>query len=145
LLSIAGCLGMTGMNADGVGVCINNLRSLDARVGVVWSALVRRMLYERHASTAHRVLMRAPMSSGHHYLIADAREAFGVETSGRKKELVFEARFDEDPRASFVHTNHCVGVEVAAVSEVSPVSTTKERYASLCESLVRAPIAARSP
>ncbi|MCC6874959.1 MAG: hypothetical protein IT378_11695 [Sandaracinaceae bacterium] len=139
-LSITGCLGMAGLNASGVGVTINNLRSLDARLGVVWPALVRRMLGEAGADRARQVLLRAPMSSGHHYLVADRTEAFGVETSGRKKEQVFHARFDESPNASFVHTNHCVGVDVASVSTVSPTSTTKERYAWLSASLARAPI-----
>lgn len=139
LLSITGCLGMAGMNAAGVGVTINNLRSDDARVGVVWPALVRRMLAEREAEAARHVLMTAPMSSGHHYLIASATRAYGVETSGVLKGVVFDSRWERDE--AFVHTNHCVGAEVAAVSSVAPTSTTRERYAWLAQSLAERPLA----
>jgi isopenicillin-N N-acyltransferase like protein len=138
LLTIAGCLGMTGMNEAGVGVTINNLKSRDARVGVVWPALVRRMLAERHAQAAKHVLMTAPLSSGHHYLVASAERAYGVETSGALKSVVFESELA--PGASYLHTNHCIGEEVARVSWVSPASTTHERYARIEESLRGRPI-----
>jgi isopenicillin-N N-acyltransferase-like protein len=132
MLSIVGCLGMTGMNASGVGVCINNLKSHDARVGVVWPALVRRMLAEREAEAALHVLMTAPMSSGHHYLIASAERAYGVETSGRLKEIVWQSEWSDGDR--YVHTNHCLGSSIEKVSWVSPTSTTRERYEHLVES-----------
>lgn len=138
LLTITGCLGMTGMNAAGVGVTINNLRSNDSRVGVVWPALVRRMLREQSACAAYEVLMAAPMSSGHHYIVASAEHAYGVETSGRLKEVAFES--DWSAPASYVHTNHCVGSEVAAVSSVAPTSTTRERYRWLSESIDSRPL-----
>ncbi len=139
LLSITGCLGMAGMNAAGVGVTINNLRSDDARVGVIWPALVRRMLAEREAEAAKHVLLTAPMSSGHHYLIASATRAYGVETSGVLKSVVFESRWAEDE--AYVHTNHCVGPEVAAVSSIAATSTTRERYAWLTRSIAERPLA----
>jgi len=44
VLTITGCVGMAGINTNGVAVTINNLKSLDARVGVLWPALVRKML-----------------------------------------------------------------------------------------------------
>jgi isopenicillin-N N-acyltransferase-like protein len=139
LLSITGCLGMAGLNAAGVGVTINNLKSNDARVGVVWSALVRRMLAEREAEAAKHVLMTAPMSSGHHYLVASAERAYGVETSGAIKHVAFEAAWAERD-ASYVHTNHCLTEEVGAVSTVSPTSTTRERYSYLTKSVAAKPL-----
>lgn len=140
LLTITGCLGMAGMSAAGVGVTINNLRSNDARVGVVWPALVRRMLREREPEAAKHVLMTAPMSSGHHYIVGSAERAYGVETSGALKSVVFETEWGSGESA-YVHTNHCVeGSEVARVSSVAPTSTTRERYAWLTESVARRPI-----
>jgi isopenicillin-N N-acyltransferase-like protein len=139
LLSITGCLGMAGMNAAGVGVTINNLRSNDARVGVVWPALVRRMLREREAQAAKHVLMTAPMSSGHHYIVGSAERAYGVETSGVLKSVVFESEWKDAD--AYVHTNHCVeGSGVASVSSVAKASTTRERYAWLVESVAQRPI-----
>lgn len=122
LMSIVGCLGMAGLNRDGVAVGINNLRSTDARVGIVWSALVRRMLRERSASAAYDVLMDAPIGSGHHYLIADPSTFLGVETSGVEKRTVFRG---EAP--TWVHTNHCFDPDIAAVSNVVETSTTFTR------------------
>jgi isopenicillin-N N-acyltransferase-like protein len=137
LLSIVGCLGMAGMNAHGVGITINNLRSNDARVGLVWPALVRRVLAERTAEAAARVVETAPLGSGHHYLVADAREAIGIETSGRLAERW--ARADLAMIGSgFHHENHCLGVRVKEVSSISPISTTLERHAWLDRSLTRA-------
>ncbi len=139
LLSITGCPGMAGMNAGGVGVTINNLKSNDARIGVVWPALVRRMLAEREVEAAKRVLMSAPMSSGHHYLVASGERAYGVETSGVIKHVAFEAEWPHGA-ASYVHTNHCLTDEVSAVSWVSETSTTRERYGWLTRSVAERPL-----
>jgi isopenicillin-N N-acyltransferase-like protein len=140
LFTLVGCLGMTGLNAAGVGVTINNLKSHDARVGVVWPALVRALLGERRATAAHHRLVTAPLSSGHHYLLADGDVALGVETSGARKATVFRARWAETPGAAFVHTNHCHGAPTEAVSWVAPTSTTRERYAWLTASLAAAQV-----
>ena len=141
--SITGCLALAGMNDAGVGVTINNLKSTDARVGVVWPALVRRMLRERGADAAKHVLMTAPMSSGHHYAIVDAERAYGIETSGALKSVVFDARFAESPGATFVHTNHCLDESVGAVSWVADWSTSYDRYDWLCHSVHGRPIESR--
>ncbi|HJL15220.1 MAG TPA: C45 family peptidase [Sandaracinaceae bacterium LLY-WYZ-13_1] len=138
--TITGCLALAGLNDAGLGVTINNLKSTDARVGVVWPALVRRMLREREAEAAKHVLMTAPMSSGHHYLFATADRAYGVETSGVLKSVVFDARFDDETRAAFVHTNHCLDESVAAVSWVADWSTSYDRYDWLDTSLSARPL-----
>ncbi len=138
MLSIAGCLGMAGMNEHGVGVAINNLRSDDARLGLVWPALVRRALCATSASEARDEVLRAPLGSGHHYLVADASRAYGIETSGTRRDVWAEADLTR-PGAGFHHENHCLGARVAEVSSVSPVSTTLERHA-----LIEASLAARA-
>ena len=137
--TITGCLGMTGLNARGVGVTINNLKSTDAKVGVVWPALVRRILRERTAAAARDVLTTAPLGSGHHYIVADAHDAFGIESSGRWKKIVYDGT-----EPSYVHTNHCLDPEVAEVTQVSPTSTTHDRYARLVASLRDSPLTGRA-
>jgi isopenicillin-N N-acyltransferase-like protein len=101
-LTLAGCLGMAGMASTGVAVAINNLYSTDGRVGMVWPALVRAMLSCASAADAHALLQHTPLSSGHHYVIADGRDFFGVETSGELKVLT-----QTGARAAHLHTNHC--------------------------------------
>ncbi len=135
MLSITGCVGMAGLNGAGVGVTINNLRSFDAAIGVVWPALVRRLLRERSARVAFDLLMDSPIASGHHYLIADPDEGFGVETSGQLRRVVFD-----DPNGTFVHTNHCLDPEVEACSAVAPGSTTFERYDLMTASIRERPV-----
>lgn len=113
-LTLTGCLGMAGIGRSGVAVTINNLTSTDARVGLVWPALVRAMLGDPDARTAYARLLAAPLSSGHHYMIADGRDFFGVETSGELKVLT-----QVGPKAAHVHTNHCF----------DPVLRTRENVA----------------
>lgn len=128
MLSIAGCLGMAGLSRRGVGITINNLKSDDARVGLVWPALVRRVLKAESARAARDVVLGAPLGSGHHYLVADAARAFGIETSGTLSEVWAEADL-HDVGAGFHHENHCRGTQVSAVSSISPISTTLLRHA----------------
>jgi isopenicillin-N N-acyltransferase-like protein len=101
-LTLTGCLGMAGIGRSGVAVTINNLTSTDAKVGLVWPALVRSMLEADNARVAYERLLAAPLSSGHHYMIADGTDFFGVETSGELKVLT-----QVGPKAAHVHTNHC--------------------------------------
>jgi isopenicillin-N N-acyltransferase like protein len=101
-LTLTGCLGAVGLSGRGVAVTINNLSSTDGRVGVVWPALVRAMLEEPHARAAYELLLRTPLSSGHHYVVADGHDYYGVECSGELKVLT-----QLGPRAAHLHTNHC--------------------------------------
>jgi len=138
LFTITGCTGMTGMNAAGVGITINNLKSQDARVGVVWPALVRRALFERSAEAARDVVMKSPLGSGHHYLVASESAAFGIETSGTRRTIVYDGK-----ATSFVHTNHCLDADVGEVTTVAATSTTQRRFDALTHSIAQTPITAR--
>ena len=135
LLSLTGCLGMCGMSRRGVGIAINNLHSKDARIGVVWSALVRRALREPSAEAARDHILQSPLGSGHHYFVADDRAAYGVETSGALREVVFDGAGE-----SYVHANHCRSDAVANVSRVPATSSTHERMARLSDSVSARPV-----
>jgi isopenicillin-N N-acyltransferase-like protein len=132
LFTIAGCVGMTGLTSWGLGMTINNLNSTDARLGIVWPALVRRALRERTAEGARDVVMNAPLGSGHHYLVASESALYGVETSGTKKKLT-QVGTDR----VHLHTNHCLDPEMKNTARILPTSSTLERYAGLL-SLVEA-------
>jgi len=120
--SLTGCLGMAGLSGTGVGVTINNLSSTDGQVGVVWPALVRRMLAAPDAEAARDLLLATPLSSGHHYMIADGRSFYGVECSARRKVVT-----QRGAKASFLHTNHCFDPSLRRAEKVSPASTTFRR------------------
>jgi isopenicillin-N N-acyltransferase-like protein len=135
LLTVTGCLGMAGMNAARVGIAINNLFSTDATLGVVWPAMVRRALHQRTAAAARDVIATSPIGSGHHYFVADRRDAFAIEASGTRRKQVFGGG------PVYCHTNHCLDGEVAARSKVSPTSTTFDRMRWLEADLARADVA----
>lgn len=120
--TLTGCVGMTGLNESGVGITINNLTSTDAQVGLVWPVVVRRMLRARTAVEAKEILLATRLSSGHHYMMADAKGFFGVETSGQNKVLT-----QQGEKTAHVHTNHCFDPVLRKVESVSNLSTTFRR------------------
>ena len=122
LLTVTGCLGMAGMNASRVAIAINNLYSTDATLGVVWPAMVRRALHEDTAADARDVIARSPIGSGHHYFIADQKDAYSLEASGTRRRLIFAGE-----KPTYCHTNHCLDAEIEARSKVPPTSTTYDR------------------
>lgn len=124
--TITGCLGMAGLNESGVALVINNLNSLDARVGIVWPALIRRALQQSTAQDARDVILDAELGSGHHYMVADKDAAFGIETSGTKKKVI-----QQGADRTHLHTNHCLDDEMVATAEFSPTSTTQKRYSTI--------------
>lgn len=136
LLSVVGCLGMAGMSSAGVAVTINNMFSTDARVGVVWSAIVRRMLNEVSARTARGALQSTPVGSGRHFFMTDRVScSFGIEFSGTQRAVVFAGETDR-----FCHTNHPLAPEIAERTRIPETSTTHDRLRWLERDLARAPV-----
>ena len=128
VFTVTGCLGMMGLNAEGVAVCINNLTPTDGRVGLLWPALVRQLLGYRTAAEAQAHLMNAELGSGHNYFIADEQNAWNVETTGLKKVVT-----THNPDGSYWHTNHYLEPELQKLeAPLYPTSTTLERYDRLC-------------
>lgn len=120
--TLTGCLGMTGINQDGLAISINNLTCTDAQVGMVWPALVRAMLTETTAAAARDRLMRTRLSSGHHYMIADPHDFYGVETTGQLKVTT-----QKGPKTAHFHTNHCFDPKLRQHERVAATSTTFRR------------------
>lgn len=136
LFTIAGCLGMTGLRSDGLALTINNLNSVDATVGVLWPALVRKALLQKTAAQALSTLQNAPIGSGRHYIVADGSDAFGMETSGTKKKVTFEHHSEHHSahpggQRGYFHTNHCIDGEMKPTARILPGSTTLQRYQTL--------------
>ena len=135
LLSLTGCLGMAGLNGDGLSIGINNLTSTDASPGVVWSAIVRKAMRESSASAAKELLLASRTASGHHYLVCDENDVFSVETSGTKNQLIFSGESND-----FVHSNHCLDSAIAECSRVPAQSTSYDRYDAMVADLAQRPI-----
>ena len=128
LFSITGCLGMAGINKWGVGITINNLSSIDAHVGVIWPALVRKILENCSAKNACAEIMQVPNGSGRHYAVGDNKDFFGIETSGTKKKIIWDLASQR-----YFHTNHCLDPEMRQTHIIRKDSTTLERFKHLDE------------
>jgi isopenicillin-N N-acyltransferase-like protein len=141
LLTVTGCLGMAGMNASRVGIAINNLYSSDARLGIVWPAMVRRALHADTAQAARDVILGSPIGSGHHYFVADRTAAFAIESSGTRRKLIWDRdKVALGEPARYCHTNHCLDSEISERSKVPAASTTYDRMHWLEKDLGKHPV-----
>lgn len=131
--TITGCVGMIGINEHGVAVGINNLQASDGRPGVHWPYVVREMLAQRTVDAALHELQRAPLSGAHNYVLmgystdGDLR-GYNIEAGSTYKAITPLA---SEPSGVFVHTNHCLAPEMAAVERVKKamaLESTTTRY-----------------
>ena len=111
--TITGCVGMIGMNEEGVAVGINNLLGADGRAGVHWPYVVRQMLAQRSVEDALHALTSAPLSGAHNYVL------MGPSRSGEFRGFNVEATATHaqvEPATGFLtHSNHCLSPAMQAV------------------------------
>lgn len=124
VLTITGCLALCGLSSTGLGVAINNLVMADAKVGVSWPTMVRKMLRSGDVAGAERALHASPTASGHHYAMVDPNQSRAWESSGSHEVMVYDGS-----TSPYVHTNHCLDSKMESMSRISPASTTRHRYA----------------
>ena len=99
LLSAAGLIGLTGVNRNGVAICVNTLLMLRHQTGAVPVAFVL-----RHALAAHSApdaigrLQSLSHASGQHYAVADSAGVTSLECSAGGAVT--------SPQALLLHTNH---------------------------------------
>ncbi|QSE86884.1 C45 family autoproteolytic acyltransferase/hydolase [Rhodococcus koreensis] len=102
VLSSAGMIGMTGINAAGIAVCVNALGMLrHNRAGLPVAAAIRGALAHSSRTEAVDFLHRISHASGQHYAVADAYGFHGVECSAAA--VVVSCRADSP---LLLHTNH---------------------------------------
>ena len=122
VLSLTGCLGMAGMSKSRTFVGINNLTSKDAKIGVVWSAIVRKALRQSTAKDSFDCVWNADIGSGHHYVVGDRDNVYAIESSGQKRKVISKGE-----SLPYVHANHCLDDEIGSCNLVPNGSTTFER------------------
>ncbi len=102
VFTAAGMLGLMGVNAAGVGVCVNSLPQLpSAPEGLPVAFVIRRLLQARSADEAFELVQTLPHATNQHYVIAGPAQARSFEASAAG---VTEYR-PPDP-ARLLHTNH---------------------------------------
>jgi len=102
VLTLAGILGLTGLNSAGVGAVINKVVATDARPGVIYPFIMRKALAAERIGDALGTVIFSPRASGITYQLAGAGTAFCAETSATHYELL-------EIDGAIAHTNHFVG------------------------------------
>ena len=134
VLSLVGCLGLMGHNDKRLMIGVNNINTLDARSGIIWPALVRKVLEKENLQEAREILTSAQVTSGHNYLISSPEGGEHWEITPTKKIMVAGAKLSE--KKSVFHTNHCLAPETMAIEDQSSQSsTTHVRYTSIEDKL----------
>jgi hypothetical protein len=102
IATIGGMIGLLGVSAAGIGVCVNSLPQLpSAREGLPVAFVVRRLLQAKSLGEAAELVHTLPHATGQHYLIADATSICSLEAS---PEEVVDYRAHNPDRV--LHTNH---------------------------------------
>ncbi|KAI0025943.1 acyl-coenzyme A:6-aminopenicillanic acid acyl-transferase-domain-containing protein [Xylariomycetidae sp. FL0641] len=127
MLTEAGILGKVGLNAAGVGVCLNALRvrGVDPRRLPVHFAL-RACLEAPSRRAALQMIEELGVAGCGHILVADADGATGLECTAK-----WVKRVEMDEAGRVVHTNHLLldkeGVEEPPWLDDSPVRLARMR------------------
>lgn len=129
LFTPAGILGTTGLNHDGVAVCVNALPHLRHRTtGLPVGFVIRDLLAKRTLADAVTVLQTVPHATGQNYLLGEPGAIRDFECSpGQVSEVTASGSLIE-------HTNHPITNEDIDPEEVSQAefpSTTRSRLAKL--------------
>lgn len=120
IFSLVGCVGMMGINTHDVFIGVNNINTLNAKVGLIWPVLVRKSLEARSLDDMRDCLKNSPVTSGHNYLISDINKGEHWEISPDFVELVKDSSTDKDT----YHTNHCLGKDTQTIEDKNSISST---------------------
>jgi len=127
VLTLVGCVGLMGVNAENGLIGVNNINTTNAKTGLIWPLLVRRVLEEKTLADMRRALLHAPVTSGHNYLISSPDGGEHLEVTPSVYEKV--AALSKGQVGGIFHTNHCMGSEIEKLEDKSSMSsTTFNRY-----------------
>ncbi len=116
--TLAGCIGMIGMNEAGLAVGINNLLGADGQIGVTWPFVVRKILQHTNAEEALACLTTARLAGAHNYLLFDrSGRGYNVEAMSTRLHVT------ELNSAGLAHTNHCLAPQTQAVAQIRPAES----------------------
>jgi isopenicillin-N N-acyltransferase like protein len=106
----AGLIGTTGLNQEGVGVCVNALAQLrHSQSGLPVGFVLRGILERTTAEDAARFVRTVPHATGQNYLLGGPRDLYDFEASpSHVAELIRDG-------AQLMHTNH-----VLASDDIDP-------------------------
>lgn len=122
IFSLVGCVGMMGVNTHRCLVGVNNINTINAKGGVIWPVLVRKLLMEKTLADMEERLMHAPVTSGHNYILSGPEGGRHYEITPTDREKVLSLDKNED--GAIFHTNHCLGPKVKLHEDTTSQSST---------------------
>jgi len=102
VLTLAGVLGLNGINSAGIGAVVNKIVAPDARAGVIYPFIMRTALASPRIGDALGAVIFSPRATGLNYQLTGEGVAFCAETSATRYQLL-------DCKNGLAHTNHYVG------------------------------------
>jgi len=135
ILTVAGCVGLMGINEHGLLLGVNNINTTNARPGIIWPVLVRRCLEEKSFSEMEKILLKAPVTSGHAYLLSSKDQGALWEVTPTLSRKTGELSLQNTSPWIF-HTNHCLNEEIKTLEDSSSLSSTTFARYSLLETLL---------
>lgn len=118
--TIIGCVGMIGMNSEGLAIGINNLMGGDGQIGVTWTFVIRKALQQSNIEDALDCILSAKLAGAHNYLLFDKNgNGYNVEAMSTK------CHIDKLTDEAIVHTNHCLIPETLQVERQRPADSQK--------------------
>ncbi|MGZ6016026.1 MAG: C45 family autoproteolytic acyltransferase/hydrolase [Phenylobacterium sp.] len=130
VFTVAGMIGLMGVNAAGVGVCVNSLPQLaSAPQGLPVAFVLRRLLQSASLGEAADLVRSLPHATNQHYLIAAPG---GVRSFEASAEGVVEYRSPQSDRV--LHTNHPLAAP-GADDDAGYLENSRARLAALAARL----------
>ena len=132
--SLAGMVGLAGLNEHGLGININYLSSKDCQPGKLHSVIVRQVLAATNLADAAAAPTAGTRAGGSHYLVADdAGHVVSVETTAEQFALLYP---DGKP---YGHTNHYLSewLQPRQVIRSTAIGSSIARYTALRRFLQR--------
>ena len=127
MFSAAGMIGLMGVNAAGLGVCVNSLPQLpSAPEGVPVAFVIRRLLQCRDLAEAARTVLAIPHATNQHYVIAESGAARSFEASAAGV-----TEYHPADQTRVLHTNHPLSAEKGRPEPQAHRENTVARLASL--------------
>ena len=139
LFTMVGCLGMMGIHSAGRLIGINNLTTKNACPAVIWPAIVRKALQAQSFDEMRHLLLTAPVTSGHNYMLSGPSRGENWEIMPERSQLVSSLMSSSIPpggKEGIFHTNHCLGDEIKPweeQEEKAKSSTSQNRYGILAQ------------
>ena len=122
ILTLVGCVGLMGINTSNALIGVNNINTTNAKTGLIWPLLVRSVIEKSDLLSMRKLLLAAPVTSGHNYLISTPEGGEHLEVSPTISEKV--SALIKGQVGSIFHTNHCVGLEIEKLEDKKSMSST---------------------